>query len=96
MSDERSDESGLDVDHHVQLAHGNLRITHDAQAGVWLVSWYLDEGVAGYPGYTYSSMRGECPDGPGLDEMLAWALAQPWANPPAERPTARDRRDDSV
>jgi|SRR5579864_2402809 len=80
MSDERSDDSELDLDHHVQLAHGNVRITHDAQAGVWLVSWYPDEGVAGYPGYTYSSTSGECPNGPGLQEMVTWVMAQPWAS----------------
>lgn len=84
MSDERSDDSELEVDHHVQLAHGIVRITHNPEAGIWLVSWDPDEGVAGYPGYTYSSASGECPDGPGLEEMLAWALGQPWANPPGE------------
>ena len=79
MSD-AGDDSELDVDHHVQLAHGNMRITHNAKVGVWLVSWHPDEGVAGYPGYTYSSVGGECPNGPGLQEMVAWAMAQPWAN----------------
>jgi len=78
MSDERSDE--LDVDHHVQLAHGNVRITHDAQVGAWLVSWDPDEDVEGYPGYTYSSTSGECPNGPGLQDMVTWVMAQPWAS----------------
>jgi len=79
MSDARGD-SELDVDHHVQLAHGNVRITHNARAGVWLVSWYPDEGGEGYPGYTYSSTSGECPNGPGLQEMVTWVMAQPWAS----------------
>ena len=79
MSDER-DDSELDVDHHVQLAHGKIRITHNEKAGVWLVSWYPDEGVAGYPGHTYSSVDGGCPNGPRLQEMVAWAMGQPWAN----------------
>src|SRR5579864_1878467 len=73
MSDERDD-------HHVRLAHGNVRITHNVRAGVWFVSWYPDEGVEGDPGYTYSSASGECPDGPGLQEMVTWVMAQPWAS----------------
>lgn len=74
----------LDVDHHLGLGHGDICITHNAQSGVWLVSWHPRQGMEGYPGHTYSSTSGECPDGPELDAMLAWALHQAWANPPPQ------------
>ena len=74
--------SVTDVDHHVQLAHGDIRITHNTGDDVWLVYWNPDEGIPGYSGRTYDSTTGECPAGPDLDGMLAWVLLQPWANPP--------------
>ena len=77
-------EPELDIDHHLGLAHGDLRITHDTHADVWLVSWCPRETTDANPGHTYSSTSSECPNGPDLDAMLAWALHQSWANPPAQ------------
>ncbi len=72
---------GIDVDEAYRIGRNDVRITHHVE-GHWIVSKYpIKEDDPGYPGYSYSSTVGECPNGPDLDAMLAWAKRQPWSRP---------------
>jgi hypothetical protein len=69
------------VDERRRIGPNDVRITHTA-AGRWLVSIYpIDQDRPDWPGATFSSLSGECPDGPDLAAMLEWVRAQPWSRP---------------
>jgi hypothetical protein len=67
------------VDERRRIGPHDIRITHSA-AGHWIVSRHpIDQGDPAWPGATFSSRNGTCPDGPDLEAMLDWVRAQPWS-----------------
>jgi hypothetical protein len=69
------------VDERRRIGPNDVRITQTA-VGNWLVSRHpIDEDDPTWPGSTFSSRDGTCPDGPDLAAMLDWVRAQPWSRP---------------
>jgi hypothetical protein len=69
------------VDERRRIGPNDVRITHSA-SGHWVVSAYpVDRGHPAWPGSTFSSVNGACPNGPDLEAMLDWVRAQPWSRP---------------
>jgi hypothetical protein len=67
------------VDERRRIGPNDVRVTHAAD-GHWLVSRYpIDRENPDWPGATFSSSTGGCPDGPDLAAMLDWVRAQPWS-----------------
>jgi hypothetical protein len=67
------------IDERRRIGPNDVRVTQTA-AGHWLVSKYpIDSDDRAWPGSTFSSVKGECPDGPDLGAMLDWVRAQPWS-----------------
>jgi hypothetical protein len=76
-----SDSDAPLVDESRRIGPNDVRITQ-AAAGHWLVSRYpIDRDHPDWPGATFSSVNGECPDGPDLAAMFDWVRAQPWSRP---------------
>ena len=76
--------AGIDkplVDERRRIGPNDVRVTQAAD-GRWLVTVYpVGRDNLAWPGATYSSVTGECPDGPDLGAMLDWVRAQPWSRP---------------
>jgi hypothetical protein len=73
------DEEPLLVDERRRIGPNDVRITQDAD-GHWVVSKHpIDGDDPAWPGSTFSSVSGTCPDGPDLSTMLDWVRAQPWS-----------------
>ena len=73
------------VDERRRIGLNDVRVTQAAD-GHWLVSVFpIERDDLAWPGATYSSMSGECPDGPDLAAMLDWVRAQPWSRPTPPR-----------
>ncbi len=70
MDDQKPD---VDVEQEYIVGPNYVRIRHHTK-GYWTVTVLPKKtDDPGYPGHTYSSAIGECPNGPDLDAMLAWA-----------------------
>ncbi len=70
------------VDERRRIGPNDVRVTQ-ATDGHWLVSAYpIDLDHPGWPGSTFTSANGTCPDGPDLAAMLDWVRAQPWSRSP--------------
>lgn len=69
------------VDERRRIGPNDVRVTQ-ASDGHWLVSKYpIDRDDPAWPGSTFSSVKGECPEGPDLAAMLDWVRAQSWSRP---------------
>jgi len=67
------------IDERRRIGPNDIRITQAAD-GHWLVSVNpIGRDHLAWPGANYSSVSGECPDGPDLEAMLDWVRAQPWS-----------------
>jgi hypothetical protein len=67
------------VDERRRIGPNDVRVTQAAD-GHWVVSKFpIGMADPAWPGSTFSSRDGSCPDGPDLEAMLDWVRAQPWS-----------------
>jgi hypothetical protein len=69
-------------DHTRNFMRGFVIVREGGNGLPWLVTWLPhDRDDPSFPGATLSSTEEQVPEGPGVEDMFAWVMEQPWSQP---------------